>query len=127
MSEQKGEGMTTKQDLAARDWWRELGNLLGWRVYGWTYRSECTYRDSRGRCIELTGPQRDEIMAAIGQNPLVLKLAEALTKYAVFMEYDYPGDVPEPCGLICEICKGSIDESGEGHITSCILSEVRRG
>ena len=48
-----------------RDWWRELGALCTWRTFGWTNRFACTYLDRRGKFVELSGDQRDDIMEAI--------------------------------------------------------------
>jgi hypothetical protein len=60
---------SVEQDIADRDWWNELGALLGWRVLGWTRRNSATFITSPdGESIvylELWGFQRDAIMVAI--------------------------------------------------------------
>lgn len=49
-------------------------------------------------------------------------LKAELTKHAVIMDYDCPGDTPEPCGLMCQICGEAVEEDGSGHATTCPLS-----
>ena len=57
-----------EEDIADGDYWRELADVLGWRVYGWTHRHVCTYLTSNrdggfSLRIKVTGSQRDSIMA----------------------------------------------------------------
>lgn len=59
-----------------REYWKALADAVGWKVYGWSYMGQngtCTYvtdsdpamlRSPRTH-LQLTGPQRDAIMAAI--------------------------------------------------------------
>jgi hypothetical protein len=54
----------TARVFAERDYWREFGNPLGWKVYCWTYRDHCVFVDSKGKLFGLKGYQRDEIIAA---------------------------------------------------------------
>jgi hypothetical protein len=43
-------------------------------------------------------------------------------KYAIHMEYDYPGDVPEECGMFCKACKQHVDDDlASGHKDNCPL------
>lgn len=54
--------------LRDRDWWRELGTAVGWRLFGFSYRNEATFFTDPVRNnprIEVTGSQRDQIMSAI--------------------------------------------------------------
>ena len=50
-----------------RDYWNEFGELLGWRLWGWSYRSGASFFTERNSTIVLriTGQQRDQIMRAI--------------------------------------------------------------
>jgi hypothetical protein len=53
-----------EEDLA---YWNELANLLGWKVYGFTYKSSASF-DTGGMyhsTVQLTGYQRDDIVRAI--------------------------------------------------------------
>ncbi len=48
-----------------RDWWRVLADKVGWSVYGWTCYQKATYIDGRGKFIELTHDQRNELLEAM--------------------------------------------------------------
>lgn len=51
------------------------------------------------------------------------RLREALRKFAIRMEYDYPGDTPEPCGLWCDLCRQHVSDDGtSGHDSNCLLN-----
>lgn len=48
-------------------YWEELGKLVGWTVYGWTFKHSGSY-DTGGQyhnSLTLTGKQRDDIVGAI--------------------------------------------------------------
>lgn len=51
--------------FADRDYWLELGKAVHWTLHGWTYRRGATFFDKYDRSIEITGDQRDDILAAI--------------------------------------------------------------
>lgn len=54
---------------ADRRYWNKLAKALGWRLYGWTYRNHASFITSppgiHYQFIEVTGSQRDAILAAI--------------------------------------------------------------
>jgi hypothetical protein len=52
-----------------RKYWQELADLLGWKLYGWSYKDECTYRNKRGWTVEIRGEERDDIVNAIRNAP----------------------------------------------------------
>jgi len=57
------------------EYWQELETLLGWKLYGWTFKNSASY-DTGGlyhSSVTLTGKQRDDIVRAI-------KNAEATAK-----------------------------------------------
>lgn len=56
------------------------------------------------------------------------RLFEATVKYGTHMEYDSPGDVPEPCGMWCDICEQHIDDDApaNGHALHCPIEVVGR-
>lgn len=63
--------MTTLEDLEALDealaYWNELADLVGWKLYGFTYKNSASF-DTGGlyhNTIQLTANQRDDIVRAI--------------------------------------------------------------
>lgn len=50
-------------------YWNELGDLVGWRVYGISYKKHASFwtnkEGTRGCLIEMTGDQRDDLVRAI--------------------------------------------------------------
>lgn len=51
-------------------------------------------------------------------------MQDALRTRAIFMTYDSLGDVPDPCGLWCDVCKEHIETDRlTGHKENCLLSE----
>lgn len=47
-----------------------------------------------------------------------------LREKSIHMEWDCPGDTPEPCGLWCELCKEYVDDDRiAGHKPTCLLAE----
>ena len=72
-------GRYTKKELAEikadHAYWDELGNVLGWRLHGFTGRNSGSFYTGRnsvtlGSTIYLTGPARDAIMLAINKAKL---------------------------------------------------------
>jgi hypothetical protein len=59
--------MTTEQeDLEAElVYWRELADLVGWRVQGWSFRKTASYLTEEDQVLQLTGAQRDALVTAI--------------------------------------------------------------
>jgi hypothetical protein len=53
-----------EEDLA---YWQELADLLGWKVYGFTFKNTASYQTGKDlwNTIQLTGGQRDDIVKAI--------------------------------------------------------------
>ena len=56
------------------------------------------------------------------------RLLAAAVKYGPHMEYDSPGDVPEPCGMWCDICNQHVDDDApaNGHKLDCPIDVVGR-
>jgi hypothetical protein len=54
-----------RQLFADQAYWSDLGDALGWRMYGWTGRLTASYITSQNSSVQLTASQRDDIMAAI--------------------------------------------------------------
>lgn len=52
---------------------------------------------------------------------------EAMIKWGTHMEYDCPGDTPEPCGQYCDICNRHIDDNDHtlGHELHCPIEVMR--
>jgi hypothetical protein len=57
----------TKKALAERAYWQELADLLDWKIYGWSDKSNVSYftDDRLTVLIEMTSDQRDDIVRAI--------------------------------------------------------------
>lgn len=52
------------------------------------------------------------------------KAVEVLRRFATHVEYDSPGDMPEPCGVWCDICDREISiDRMSGHAEDCLLSD----
>lgn len=49
-------------------WWRQLGEILGWRIIGLTSCVYATYADSDGGTIQLSAKQRNDILDALGES-----------------------------------------------------------
>lgn len=54
--------------LGDLDWWYELADVLGWKIYGFSYRLTCSFADTDGNIVQLTGSQLTDIMNAINAN-----------------------------------------------------------
>lgn len=65
--------------------------------------------------------------ALIVYRDVLPRALEALTHHATHMEYDCPGDAPEPCGQWCNICNQHIDDDDhtDGHASDCIINILR--
>ena len=52
---------------------------------------------------------------------------EAMVLHGTHQEFDCPGDVPEPCGQWCDICKQHIDDDNHvlGHALHCPIEILR--
>jgi hypothetical protein len=47
-------------------YWRELANLVGWKVFGWTGMMVCDYlTDRKVGLLEICGSERDALVKAI--------------------------------------------------------------
>ena len=59
--------MPTEQETLAADlvYWHELAELVGWQLQGWSYRETASYVTQGDEVLQLTGPQRDALVAAI--------------------------------------------------------------
>jgi hypothetical protein len=66
-----GDDMVTAKDKVKEDmlYWQELADLVGWKLTGFSFRNTASYTtsgsnpDNRG--LQITGPQRDDIVSAI--------------------------------------------------------------
>jgi hypothetical protein len=54
-----------RQIQADAAYWNELGDALGWQMYGFTAQLTASYITDSISSVQLTGSQRDDIMAAI--------------------------------------------------------------
>ena len=50
---------------ASRDWWTELGNKIGWKLYGWTDFNSAHFLDSNGGSIYLNELQAKDLRKAL--------------------------------------------------------------
>lgn len=69
-----------------RDWWKKLADLLGWRLYGWTFKHVATFIDKEERTVTITGQQRDDI----------LSVSPAITGYLVKLAIDISTPLTNP-------------------------------
>lgn len=54
-----------KTTLSDRDfWYEEIGSILGWQLFGWTYRSRATFLDQDGEMVEVTAAHVELVRAA---------------------------------------------------------------
>jgi hypothetical protein len=58
---------------------------------------------------------------------ILQRVARDLIKHGTHMEYDWPGDAPEPCGQWCDICNQHIDDvdHSKGHKADCSIEILR--
>ena len=63
--------MSTEEETLAADlaYWRELAELVGWQLRGWSYRKTASYTTQGDEVLQLTGPQRDALVAAMKHQP----------------------------------------------------------
>jgi hypothetical protein len=54
-----------RQIQADAAYWNELGDALGWKMYGFTAQLTASYITDSISSVQLTGGQRDAIMNAI--------------------------------------------------------------
>ena len=50
-----GEKRSVASEIADRDWWRKAGTIMGWRLYGWSYRTGSIFIDERTAFRHLDG------------------------------------------------------------------------
>lgn len=48
--------------LADKAWWMELGYILRWKLYSWTYRDSASFWNSDNKLIEISASTRNDIM-----------------------------------------------------------------
>jgi hypothetical protein len=65
--------MPTEEETLVADlaYWRELAELVGWQLQGWSYRKTASYVTQGNEVLQLTGPQRDALVAAITHQSMV--------------------------------------------------------
>jgi len=51
---------------ADREHWARLGSLLGWTLFGWTFRRDAIFFDEAGQEVRVTASQRKSIMRVAG-------------------------------------------------------------
>ena len=53
--------------LADRDFWNEeIGSILGWQLFGWSYRRSASFLDINGDMVEVTQAHVELVRAAAG-------------------------------------------------------------
>lgn len=72
---------------------------------------------------ELVASARDALgltasdLAGLAEGTHVVVPVADLERVALIAEYDYPGDAPEFCGMLCQLCGGL-----DGHEPECVLA-----
>lgn len=59
---------------------------------------------------------------------LLEEAQKELIAHATHMEWDSPGDTPEPCGQWCDLCNQHIDDDdhSQGHASTCLIARIDR-
>ena len=68
----------------------------------------------------------EEIRSSLADIAALLSEARRALAYSVtHMEYDFPADVPEECGMFCCLCRQHVnDDLVHGHDESCLISRL---
>jgi hypothetical protein len=63
VQKRKNKGAPKKKILRTdAGYWRVLGDKLGWRLYGWTYRQGATFINKQDQTHHFTAAERDDVL-----------------------------------------------------------------
>jgi hypothetical protein len=52
-------------------YWQELAELVGWEVMGWSFKNTASYVTGENQTLQMTGRQRDDLVAAITRQAII--------------------------------------------------------